>query len=182
MAMLPSPARRFYRAAQREAARVGDGRALAAATHPLPLALILRWARGRHSAAEIGSCAGWTALALAAADPARHVVTVEPLPHSGVDRYRALVPEAAQRVEFVTGYGADGPPPGRRFDFMFIDDAHEQAGLVACFTAWRPALEPGALVVFHDYVAGWPDVIAAVAELGLEGSAKSGCFLWTAPG
>ena len=96
--MLPPPARRFYRSAQREAARVGDGRALAAATHPLPLALILRWARGRHSAAEIGSCAGWTALALAAADPARRVVTVEPLPHSGLDRYRALVPEAAEAV------------------------------------------------------------------------------------
>jgi predicted O-methyltransferase YrrM len=182
--LLPPSARRFYLAAESEAQRAGYSGALIGSAGVMSLAAILHWARGRHRVAEVGTSAGWTALALAAADPGRHVITVDPFPHPHMERYRRLVPDAARRVEFVTGYGEDGPPPGRTFDFLFLDEAHERPGLVASFRAWRPALDPGALVVFHDYGpgSGWPGVAGAVEELGLDGHVRSGAFLWTAPG
>ena len=47
--------------------------------------------------------------------------------------------------------------------------------------AWRPALAPGALVLFHDYGhPGFPGVAEAVSKLGLHGSADGGIFVWRA--
>lgn len=182
LALLPSQVRRFYLAAEREARRAGDEFALVSSADPLSLAGVLHWARGSRRAAEVGTAAGWTALALALADADRRVVTVDPQPHAELGRYRGLAPDVCDRVEFVAGYGQDGPPAGERFDFLFLDEAHERAGLVAAFRAWQPGLEPGALVVFHDYVPGWPGVLEAVAELGLEGRERRNAFVWRAPG
>jgi predicted O-methyltransferase YrrM len=181
--LLPRQVRAFYRAAEREGERLDDARALEEKSSAVSLAWLLHFARGRRQIAEIGTSAGWAALALVLADNRRHVLTVDPFPHPNRDRYAALVPAGARRrVEFVEAYGEVGPSPGLQFDFLFIDEAHEHDGVVACFRAWRPALAPGALVVFHDYHPTWPGVIGAVAELGLRGRVRASSFVWRAPG
>jgi predicted O-methyltransferase YrrM len=180
--LLAKSVRRFYRAAELEAERVDDRRALETATAPLALARLLRLAAGRRTVAEIGTAAGWTALSFALADERRSVFSLDPFPHPGRDRYAELVPESVHsRVEFVEAYGEAGAPPGVEPDLLFIDEAHEREGVVACFRAWRPALAPGALVVFHDYDLGWPGVIEAVDELGLEGRVRAKSFIWRVP-
>jgi predicted O-methyltransferase YrrM len=181
--LLPRPVARFYAAALRNAELVGDERALEQGSTPISLMWLLRFARGRRQVVEIGTSAGWAALALALADPRRHVVSVDPFPHPHRERYAALVPpETRERVEFIDAYGEAGPPAGLEADFLFIDEAHEHAGVVACFRAWRAALVPGALVVFHDYDPSWPGVVSAVDELGLRGRIRASSFIWRAPG
>jgi hypothetical protein len=62
---------------------------------------------------------------------------------------------------------------------LFIDSVHEREPTLAEFAAWRPRLDPGALVVFHDYGhPRFPGVQEAVAELGLEGDVRGGMFVW----
>ena len=180
--LLPPAVRRFYLAAEREAKRLGDERTLEERSTALSLRQLLRWARGRQTVAEIGTSAGWAAIALALADQDRQVITLDPFPHPQRHRYLALVPEQVRdRVQLVSARGEDGPPASLRPDFLFIDEAHEHQGVVACFQAWRPALQPGALVVFHDYHSTWPGVISAVQELGLDGEVRQTSFLWRAP-
>jgi predicted O-methyltransferase YrrM len=180
---LPKPAANFYRAALAEATRIDDQRALEQASSRRSLATLLRLARGHKQIAEIGTSAGWAALALALAEDERRVVSLDPFPHPERERYSALVPpDVRSRVEFLERYGEQGPPPGQApVDFLFIDEAHEQAGVVACFRAWRQALAPEALVVFHDYDPSWPGV-AAVDELRLSGRVRAKSFIWRAPG
>lgn len=180
---LPAPVAEFYDAARAEAERLGDERALEQGSSARSLAWLLRLARGRRQVVEIGTSAGWAAIALALADPERHVTSLDPFPHPQRDRYRQLVPvDVRKRTEFVRRDGRERPPPGQPpVDFLFIDEAHEREGVVACFLAWRPALAPGAVVVFHDYDESWPGVIEAVEELGLEGRVRGKSFVWSAP-
>ena len=44
---------------------------------------------------------------------------------------------------------------------------------------WRPALAPDAIVAFHDYDhPDFPGVREAIEELGLDGEARGGLFVW----
>jgi predicted O-methyltransferase YrrM len=174
---------RFYAAALREAVRMDDQRALEQASSPRSLVSLLRMARGRRQVVEIGTSAGWAALALALDDERRQVTSVDPFPHPRREHYAALVPgDVRARIAFVEAYGEAGPPLGLEVDLLFIDEAHQREGVVACFRAWRPALAPGALVVFHDYDPSWPGVIEAIEDLNLEGHVRAKSFVWQAPG
>jgi hypothetical protein len=54
--------------------------------------------------------------------------------------------------------------------------------VLAAFAAWRDALAPGAIVVFHDYGhPQYPGVREAVSELSLSGEEVGGVFVWRAP-
>ena len=64
-------------------------------------------------------------------------------------------------------------------DLLFIDSSHEREPTLAEVAAWRPALAPGALVVFDDYGhPDYPGVAEAVAELGAVGEARASLYLW----
>lgn len=54
---------------------------------------------------------------------------------------------------------------GDRFDFVFIDGAHEEVGCAADIEAYRALLTPGGLLAGHDYSADFPGVVKAVDEL-----------------
>lgn len=178
---LPIAVARFLLRARSHARRSGDAWALEAATRPRDLAAILRLARGRTEVVELGTGPGWTALALALADAARRVTSYDPVDHA--TPYAGLVGAAVrERVKLRHGQGSEGPQPGDPpVDLLFIDSTHEREQTVAELAAWRPALAPGALVLFHDYGhPGFPGVAEAVSELGLHGSADGGIFVWRA--
>lgn len=172
----------FYAAALALAVLRRDRFTLVSATRPHDLEKLLELARGRTRIAEIGSGPGWSALALALDDPQRRVVSfdVEARP---VHTYARLVPRSVrERVGFVLAGGAEGAEGGPQSDFVFIDSSHEFEETLETFAAWRPKLEPGALVVFHDYGnPQYPGVAQAVAELGLDGRVDGEVFIWRAP-
>ena len=85
------------------------------------------------------------------------------------------------RIELREEPDCRGPHPGDpSVELLFIDSAHEREAVLAAFRAWRDALAPGAVVVFHDYGhPEYPGVREAVLELGLEGGAeRGGVFVW----
>jgi predicted O-methyltransferase YrrM len=173
-------ARLFLWRAQRLARRLGHEWGLQAATRSGDVAELLRLARGRRRVVELGTGPGWTALALALADPRRTVVSYDPVVHDHRDRYAALAPQAAARVEWVTAPGVEAR--GEGVELLFVDSTHEHESTLAEFRAWRPRLAPGAVVAFHDYGhADFPGVARAVQELGLEGERRGGMFVWVAP-
>ena len=60
---------------------------------------------------------------------------------------------------------------------LFIDSSHEREPTVLEFTAWRPRLAPGAVVVFDDHGhPDWPGVAEAVGDLGLAGEVRGGAL------
>ncbi|HWI71147.1 MAG TPA: hypothetical protein VNT55_04270, partial [Baekduia sp.] len=65
--------------------------ALRSAASPRQVAELLRLARGRRRVVELGTATGWTAAALALADPARVVVSCDPFVQPGRDRYLRLL-------------------------------------------------------------------------------------------
>jgi predicted O-methyltransferase YrrM len=180
--LLPPRIAFFYIAALLTAAARRDLWTLGAATRPADLAQLLGRAHGARSVAEIGSGPGWTALALALAEPARSVVSfdVDPRP---VHTYARLAPRSArERVRFELCSGAEGASGAAPADFVFIDSSHRFDETIETFEAWRPRLMPGAVVVFHDYGnPQYPGVAEAVAALGLEGESDREIFVWRAP-
>lgn len=58
----------------------------------------------------------------------------------------------------------DGPPVG----LMFIDGDHRYDAVRRDFSAWRPHLAEGALVIFDDYAPAFDGVTRAVDELVME--------------
>jgi predicted O-methyltransferase YrrM len=180
---LPPRVALFYSRARRSAARAGDEWSLLSATGPESLAVVLRLARGRRRVVEIGTGTGWTAAALALADRERRVLSFDPSVRVERERYLELAgPDAARRIELVAGGGEDGPGE-RRFspDMLFVDGSHERELTVRTFRNWRPALEPGAIVAFHDYEnPAYPGVTEAIRELGLRGEAAGDVFVWRA--
>jgi len=55
---------------------------------------------------------------------------------------------------------------GLKYDFIFIDAAHDQYNVRQDINAWRPLLAEGGVFAGHDYgFAGWPDVKMIVDEL-----------------
>jgi predicted O-methyltransferase YrrM len=181
---LPPRVAIFYSRARRTAAQSGDTWSLHSATGPASLAVILRLARGRRRVVEIGTGTGWTTVALALADRERRVVSFDPTERPERERYLRLAgPEAEARIELVAGGGEDGPGERRwRPDMLFVDGSHERELTVRAFESWRGALEPGAIVAFHDYEnPAYPGVTEAIGDLGLSGEAVGDVFVWRAP-
>lgn len=176
LVQLPRPVASFYRRARRLALSIDDAGTLHGAASPRQVASILKLAKGHEQVVEIGTGAAWTTIALALADPSRRIVSYDPVRHDAVDRYLALAPEATRQIDFVKGPGEQPLEPVST-GFLFVDGNHEHDSTVATYEAWRDRLEPGAVVVFHDYDPGWPGVISAVEQLGLRGSAQLGMFV-----
>jgi predicted O-methyltransferase YrrM len=177
---VPLRVRWFLWRARRRARRLGHRWGLEAATRGGDVAELLRLAHGRRHVVELGTGPGWTTVALALADPQRRVVSYDPVVHDHRDRYLALAPGAARRIEFVPAPGEEAR--GEDVELLFVDSTHEREPTLAEFRAWRPRLAPGAVVAFHDY--GHPDfpgVAEAVKALGLRGERRGGMFVWNAP-
>lgn len=52
-----------------------------------------------------------------------------------------------------------------RFDFVFIDAAHDYKSVKADIEAWWPKVTPGGILAGHDYCKSWLDVMTAVDEI-----------------
>jgi len=61
---------------------------------------------------------------------------------------------------------ADFVRTSTKFDFIFIDAAHDEASVTADIEAWRPLLSTNGVLAGHDYdPEGFPGVSAAVNRL-----------------
>jgi predicted O-methyltransferase YrrM len=151
--------------------RQGDRFSLTSVTRPGDLRSLLSLARGRAHVVELGTATGWTAISLAVSDPARRVTSFDPVSRPEPARYLQLVgPEVRSRIALVTAPGSDGPRDDRPVDVLYIDSSHERQPTIDEVHAWRPALAPGAAIVFDDYGhPDYPGVREAVQELGLDG-------------
>jgi predicted O-methyltransferase YrrM len=166
------------------ALRRGDRWSLAVATRPSELRTIVGLARGRHTIVEVGTGTGWTTSAIAVAHPRSSIVTFDPFPRDGRERYiAALPPSARQRVRMVDGPGEVPPTDAPAdVDLLFIDGEHDAASTTAAYEAWRDRLADGAVVVFHDYGdPAYPGVQAAVERLALPGESRGRVFVATPP-
>jgi predicted O-methyltransferase YrrM len=88
-----------------------------------------------------------------------------------------------ERIDLRNEPDSTGPRPADPpVQLLFIDSSHEREAVVAAFRAWRSALAPDALVVFHDHGhPDYPGVREAVEELALSGQGRDGLFIWRAP-
>ena len=174
----------FYRRAHRHARRSADGFSLASAARPGELAELLALARGRTMVVELGTGTAWSAIALALDDPSRRVVSYDPSVRPERMAYLKLAgSHARERIELRAEPDTRGPHVGDpSVELLFIDSEHAREPVVAAFGAWRDALAPGAVVVFHDYGhPRYPGVREAVHQLGLAGDERGGVFVWRAP-
>jgi predicted O-methyltransferase YrrM len=178
---LPPRAALFQARAMLRAARLGDEWALQSSTRPGDVAELLRLARGRRRAVELGTATGWTSGALLLADPARRLTSYDPVVREHREAYLRLLPRSArERLELVPAPGHEARGDG--VELLFVDSSHDREATVAELRAWRPRLAPGALVVLHDYGnPAYPGVAEAVAELELAGRENAGLWLWEAP-
>jgi predicted O-methyltransferase YrrM len=177
---LPARAALFQARAMLRAARLGDDWALQSSTRPADVAELLRLARGRRRAVELGTATGWTAGALLLADPRRRLTSYDPVVREHREAYLALLPRGArERLELVLAPGHEAR--GEGIELLFVDSSHDRDATVAEFRAWRPRLAPGALVVLHDYGnPAYPGVAEAVADLELDGRPHAGLYVWEA--
>lgn len=179
--LLGGPVARFYLRALLTAMREGDRWTLAVATRPRELAAILRAARGRRPAVEIGTGPAWTTVALALADPSREVVSLDVEAHPQRERYLALAGDARHRITLLQRDPAGPPAEPARPGFVFIDSSHERDETMQSFEEWAPRLAPGGVVAFHDFGdPAYPGVEQAVRDLELQGRARGSLFLWEA--
>jgi predicted O-methyltransferase YrrM len=176
---LPPRVAWFQSRARRVARRSADQFSLSSATRPADLALLLRLARRRRRVVELGTGTAWTTIALALADRQREVTTYDPIARAERERYLGLVaPEVQRRITFVAAPGSTAPDECQPIDLLYIDSSHEREQTTLEFRAWRPALAPGAFVVFDDYIhPDFPGVREAVAELGLDGERHGTLFV-----
>ena len=178
---LPARAALFQARAMLRAARLKDDWALRSSTRPADVAELLRLARGRTRAVELGTATGWTSGALLLAEPQRRLTSFDPVVREHREAYLALLPRGArERLELVAAPGHDAR--GEGIDLLVVDSSHDRDATVAEVRAWLPRLAPGALVVLHDYGnPAYPGVAEAVAQLGLSGREHAGLWLWEAP-
>lgn len=177
--VLPARVALFHWRARIAALRADDQFSLASATRPADMAVLLELARGRRHVAELGTGTGWTALSLALADPARVVVTYDPIDRPERDLYLRLAGAGAgRRVTFIAAPGSDGPRDQGPVDLLYIDSDHSRETTIREFSAWRPVLREGAIVVFDDYGnTDYPGVREAVLELTLAGEERGSLFV-----
>jgi predicted O-methyltransferase YrrM len=181
--VLPWRVARFYWRARRHAVRSGDRFSLASAARPQELALLLVLASGRRSVVELGTGTAWSAIALALDHPARRILSYDPSVRAERDAYLHLAGRLARgRIELRAEADTRGPHHGDPpVELLFIDSEHQRQPVLDAFRAWRQALAPGAVVVFHDYRhPDYPGVREAIVELGLHGREDGGVFIWRA--
>jgi predicted O-methyltransferase YrrM len=177
---LPPRIALFHGRALGHALRVGDAFALQSATRPADVAHLVELARGRRHVVELGTAVGWTTGALALADPARRVLSFDPVAQPHRDAYlRLLHARARARIRLVQAAGADGAGHADDpVDLLFVDSTHERDATIAEVEAWRAHLAPGAIIVLHDYDnPAFPGVRAAVEALALPGAPSGGSFV-----
>jgi predicted O-methyltransferase YrrM len=176
---LPPRVAWFNLRARGAARRTGDAFSLQSALRPPKLAALLDAAAGRRVLVELGTGTAWTTIALALADPARTIVSYDIVERER-SAYVALVPDSVRsRITFVTAPAEDGPGDLNGVELLFVDSSHECDATLAQIAVWRPALAPGALIVFDDYGhPDYPGVAQAVAALGASGSVRASMFLW----
>jgi predicted O-methyltransferase YrrM len=182
--VLPARVARLFWYAHRHARRTGDRFSLVSPVRPPELAELLALARGRRMVVELGTGTAWSAIALALADRARRVVSCDPCVRHEREAYLDLAGLAArERIELRHEPDSAGSRPGDPpVQLLFIDSSHEREPTVTAFRAWRDALAPGAVVIFHDHGnPDYPGVREAVADLELSGQAGGGLFVWRAP-
>jgi predicted O-methyltransferase YrrM len=182
--VLPARVARFLWRANRYARRSGDDFSLASAVRPVELAQLLSLARGRTTVVELGTGTAWSAIALALDDGARSVVSYDSVARPERDAYLDLAGDGVRdRIELRDEPDSHGPRAGEPpVELLFIDSSHDRESVLSAFRAWRNALAPGAVVVFHDYDhPGYPGVRQAVVELELVGRGSGGLFVWAAP-
>jgi predicted O-methyltransferase YrrM len=181
--VLPWPVARFYWSAWRHALRDDDRFSVASAARPAELRQLLALARARRVVVELGTGTAWSAIALALDDDARRILSYDPSVRVERDAYLALAgADARTRIELRAEPDNTGPRDGDApVELLFIDSEHAREPVLAAFAAWRDALAPGAIVVFHDYGhPQYPGVREAVVELGLSGEEVGGVFVWRA--
>jgi predicted O-methyltransferase YrrM len=182
--VLPPRVARFFWRARRHARRSGDRFSLLSPARPSELAELLALARDRTIVVELGTGTAWTAIALALEDGARRVISCDPCVRPEREAYLNLAgPSARERIALREEPDSAGPRSGDGpVDLLFIDSSHEREPTVTAFRAWRDALGPGALVVFHDHGnPEYPGVREAVRDLELSGWESQGLFVWRAP-
>ncbi len=160
--------------------RLDDSFSLGGATKPRELAPLLKAAGGADLAVELGTGTGWTAIALAVAQPLRRVITIDPVRHPQRDAYARLVDTTVNdRIQWLDQDGAQVPDDVSDVGFLFIDSAHDEESTMRQFQAWRPRLASDAVVAFHDFNdPRWPGVTRAVRRLKLRGFARHRLFVW----
>jgi predicted O-methyltransferase YrrM len=180
---LPPEVAWFQVRARRLARRTGDVFSLTSVTRPRDLHTLLSVARGRRRVVELGTATGWTAISLALTDVRRTVLTCDIAEREEPKRYLGLVGAGVRsRIELAIRSGSDGPADEAAVDLLYIDSSHERAETIAEVLAWRPALRPGAVIVFDDYThPEFPGVREAVAELGLSGERRGTLFVHHVP-
>jgi predicted O-methyltransferase YrrM len=181
--LLPMPVALFVWRATRHAHRVGDRFSLASAARPAELATLLSLARDRKSVVELGTGTAWSAIVLVLDDRTRKVVTYDPCVRQERKAYLNLVgPSVRARIDLREEPDIQGPRSGEPpVEMLFIDSSHERGAVMDAFRAWRNALEPGALVAFHDYGRpNHPGVREAIIDLELSGDQRGGLFVWRA--
>ena len=180
---LPVEVREFRQQAAKLAAEREDGWATLSTQRGMGVQNLLDLAKRRTNIVELGTASGWTAAALALADPDRNVTTFDPIDRPNREDYWGLLdPGVRARINFFEEDGALGAKRVSDVDFLFIDSSHDREPTLNEFNAWQPSLAPGAIVVFDDF--GHPDfpgVAEAVRELDLTGEAAAGHFIWRAP-
>jgi predicted O-methyltransferase YrrM len=181
VATLPPRVALFQLRARRLAHRSQDRFSLTSVTRPPDLRVLLALARGRTRTVELGTATGWTAISLALADPRRRVISYDVVERPEPQRYLKLVGlSVRERIELVTGPGSRGPERAGHFDLLYIDSSHEREQTIAEVLAWRPALGPGATIVFDDYPhPDYPGIREAISELGLDGEERGTLFIHT---
>jgi predicted O-methyltransferase YrrM len=182
--VLPPRVACFYLRARRHARRREDRFSLASASRPKELAELLALAAGGKAVVELGTGTAWSAIALALDDRARSVISYDPCVRIEREDYLDLAGNGVRgRIELREEPDSAGPHPSDRpVEFLFIDSLHEREPAKAAFRAWRQALAPGAVVVFHDYGhPDYPGVAEAVLDLELKGHRSGGLYIWRAP-
>jgi predicted O-methyltransferase YrrM len=184
LSALPARVARFFWRAWRHARRTGDRFSLVSPARPAELAALLALARGRTTVVELGTGTAWTAISFALAEPACRVISCDPCVRVEREAYLDLAGlPVRERIELREEPDGAGPRAGDGpVQLLFIDSSHEREPTVAAFLAWRGALAPGALVIFHDHGnPDYPGVREAVEDLGLAGWETGGLFVWRAP-
>jgi predicted O-methyltransferase YrrM len=182
--VLPGRVARFFWLAWRHARRTGDRFSLVSPARPSELAELLALARGRTTVVELGTGTAWSAISLALAEPACGVISCDHCVRVEREAYLDLAGvRVRERIELREEPDSAGPRAGDPpVQLLFIDSSHEREPTVAAFRAWRGALAPGAIVVFHDHGnPDYPGVREAVEDLELAGDASGSLFVWRAP-
>lgn len=178
--VLPGRVAWFFVRARWRARRIGDRFSLQSAARPHELAELLAAASGRARVVELGTGTAWSAIALALDDPKRRVISYDPCVRVEREAYLDLAGlDTRERIELRAEPDSHGPHDGDApVELLFIDSLHEREAVLSAFAAWRGALAPGALTVFHDFGhPAYPGVREAVAELELSGHERGGLFV-----